>query len=145
MAGKLNLFPDQIRAIRAYYQNADPESLADLFRYVGETVLHRGIWNPLPPRQPKWDGIYEPETAPDEESPLRNADDAAANGRPVIGILFHRYNFSRHDTATVDALSKKLRSMGAYPLSVYSHLAPDEDGTFGGAGDTVRRYFLKDG
>ena len=34
MAGKMNLFPDQAGTIRSYYQNADAESLADLFRYV---------------------------------------------------------------------------------------------------------------
>ena len=105
MAGKMNLFPDQAGTIRSYYQNADAESLADLFRYVGEKILRRGTWNPSPPRQPKWDGIYDPETAPDEESPLRSAEDAAAKGKPVIGILFHRYNFSRHNMAPVDAIA----------------------------------------
>jgi cobaltochelatase CobN len=141
----MNLFPDQAGAIRSYYQNADPESLADLFRYVGEKVLRRGIWEPSPPRQMKWDGIYDPETASAEELCLRGAENAAAKGKPVIGILFHRYNFSRNNTAPVDAMAEKLRSMGACPLCVYSHLAPDEGGTFGGAEDTLRRYFLKDG
>jgi cobaltochelatase CobN len=145
MAGKMHLFPDQAGTIRSYYQNADAESLADLFRYVGEKVLRRGTWNPSPPRQPKWDGIYDPETTPDGESSLRGAEDAAAKGKPVIGILFHRYNFSRHHMAPVDGIAEKLRSMGAYPLCVYSHLAPDEGGSFGGAEDTLRRYFLKDG
>jgi cobaltochelatase CobN len=152
MAGKSNLFPDQIGAIRSYYQNADPESLADLFRYVGETVLRRGTWNPSPPRQPKWDGIYEPLTGSGEkdslrgeEDILREAEEAAAAGRPVIGVLFHRYAFSRHNTAPADAVAEKLRDMGAYPLCVYSNLAPDEAGTFGGVEDTLKRYFLKDG
>ncbi|MDR2742225.1 MAG: cobaltochelatase subunit CobN [Treponema sp.] len=145
MAGKMHLFPDQVGTIGAYYQNADPESLADLFRYVGETVFHRGTWKASPPRQPKWDGMYDPEAASDEERSLRNGEDAAAKGQPVIGILFHRYNFSRRNLAPIDAMAKKLRSMGAYPLCVYSHLAPDERGTFGGAEDTLKRYFLKDG
>ncbi|MDR0453024.1 MAG: cobaltochelatase subunit CobN [Treponema sp.] len=145
MAGKMNLFPDQAKAIRAYYQNADPESLADLFRYVADAVLRRGAWNARPPRKPKWDGVYDKGPASDEAACLRGAEEAAAAGRPVIGILFHRYNFSRRNTATVDAMAEKLRDMGAYPLCVYSHLAPDEDGAFGGAEDTFRRYFLKDG
>ncbi|MDR0722301.1 MAG: cobaltochelatase subunit CobN [Treponema sp.] len=145
MAGKMHLFPDQVGTIRAYYQNADPESLADLFRYVGEMVFHRGIWKASPPRQPKWDGIYDPETAPDEEGSLRRAEDAVAKGQPVIGILFHRYLVSRRHVAPIDALAEKLRSMGAYPLCVYSHLAPEEGGPFRGAEDTLKRYFLKDG
>ncbi|MDR1128141.1 MAG: cobaltochelatase subunit CobN, partial [Treponema sp.] len=145
MAGKTNLFPDQIGAIRSYYQNADPESLADLFRYVGETVLLRGTWNPSPPRQPKWDGIYDPQKKYDEKDSLRGAEDAAAKGIPVIGILFHRYAFSRHNTASVDAMAEKLRDMGVYSLCVYSNLVPDEAGTFGGVEDTLKRYFLKDG
>jgi cobaltochelatase CobN len=145
MAGKMNLFPDQALAIRSYYQNADPESLADLFRYVGETVLRRGTWNPAPPRQPKWDGVYDPRAGFGEEDSLRDAEDAAAKGMPVIGILFHRYSFSRHNTAQVDAMAEKLRLMGAYPLCVYSNLVPDEAGTFRGAEDTLRRYFLVDG
>jgi cobaltochelatase CobN len=145
MAGKMNLFPDQAKIIRAYYQNADPESLADLFRYVGEAILRRGTWEAPPPRKPKWDGVYNGGPAPDEAACLRGAEDAAAAGRPVVGILFHRYSFSRRNTAPVDAMAERLRDMGAYPLCVYSHLAPDEDGTFGGAEDTFRRYFLKDG
>jgi cobaltochelatase CobN len=143
MAEKMNLFPDQMRTIRSYYQNADSESLADLFRYVGETILRRGTWNALPPRQPKWDGIYDGGSAVDEEAYLRNAENAAAAGKTVVGILFHQYNFSRSDTAVVDGIIKKLRSLGAYPLCAYSHLAPDDEGIFGGAGDTLRRYFLK--
>jgi cobaltochelatase CobN len=145
MAGKMNLFPDQALAIRSYYQNADPESLADLFRYAGETVLRRGIWKPAPPRQPRWDGVYDPQAGSCEEDSLRGADDAAAKGMPVIGVLFHRYAFSRRTLAVVDALAEKLRLMGAYPLCVYSNLAPDEAGTFRGAEDTLRRYFLRDG
>ncbi|MDR3161799.1 MAG: cobaltochelatase subunit CobN [Spirochaetaceae bacterium] len=137
-------FPDQYRRILRYYRNADAASLADMLLYAGSEVLHRGARKPAPPAAKQCQGLYDRGPVADEARCLAEVDAAAAE-RPVVGLLCHWYTLSLKDTAHIDALMERLRTLGAVPLCAYSQIAPEEDSNFSGARETLERYFLKGG
>lgn len=87
-----------------YLVEGGPANLAELARFLSDTVLLTGEGF-APPRATPAFGVHG---EPDTEA-----------GRPVVGIVFYRAHALAGNTAFVDALADALRRAGATPLPVY--------------------------
>jgi cobaltochelatase CobN len=93
------------------------ENIANLFRFVADTVLLEGWGFDQPKRVPDV-GIYRPELVGKHDET-----------RPRVGIVFYRAHFCSGNTAFVDALVEALDRCRATCLPVYCYsLRPDETG-----------------
>ncbi len=138
MAPQMNLYPHQMRTILRYYNNADISSVRDMLCYLLEEILECGMFPHEPPKVPAWEGLYH-------RTEDGSSSEMSEPGRPVIGILFHWYNYWRHDTAHVDALISRLEDLGTSVICAYSNISPDDEVGFEGVVGTLKHYFMRDG
>ncbi|MDQ3931518.1 MAG: cobaltochelatase subunit CobN, partial [Actinomycetota bacterium] len=100
-----------------YLRHGGVENIAQLLRFVADTVLFSGFGfgspTPIPPC-----GRYRPEL-----------EDRLDPARPTAAVVFYRAHFVAGNTAFVDALLDALDAAGVNPLAVYSYsLRPEADG-----------------
>ncbi|MEV5693874.1 cobaltochelatase subunit CobN [Micromonospora globbae] len=88
----------------AYLVEGGPENLAQLARFLSDTVLLTGEGFAPPASTPAY-GVYGDRTA--------RAD------RPTIGIVFYRAHALAGNTAFVDTLADAVEAAGGNPLPVY--------------------------
>lgn len=84
----------------------------------------------------KTEGIYGLPPGVSEEEYL---NEAAADGRTVIGVIVHYHYVRSHNTKHIDALAEALRCEGALPLIIYTNMVPDNGG---GLRSSLKKYFL---
>ncbi|WP_242907239.1 cobaltochelatase subunit CobN [Actinomadura terrae] len=89
----------------AYLAHGGPENLADLFRFLSDTVLLTGFGFGPPTATPTW-GVLEREGAGRDDGPL-------------VGVLYYRAHHLAGNTAFVDALCKAIEDAGGRALPVF--------------------------
>ncbi|MGW7052049.1 cobaltochelatase subunit CobN [Streptomyces sp. NPDC054887] len=87
-----------------YLVEGGPENLAELARFLSDTVLLTGIGFAEPRKMPEW-GVHG----------TRAYDDR----RPTVGVLFYRAHELSGNTAFVDVLCEQIEAKGANALPVY--------------------------
>lgn len=87
-----------------YLVEGGPENLAELARFLSDTVLLTGEGFEQPRRMPEF-GVHGSRTA--------------ASGRPTVGVLFYRAHELSGNTAFVDTLCDAIEAAGANALPVY--------------------------
>ncbi|WP_214412341.1 cobaltochelatase subunit CobN [Sphaerisporangium fuscum] len=93
----------------AYLAQGGPANLAELHRFLSDTVLLTGHGFAPPVPTPTW-GVLDRERA------------AAAPGggtRPVVGVLYYRAHHVAGNTGFVEALCDAIEDAGGEPLPVY--------------------------
>ncbi|KAA0931539.1 cobaltochelatase subunit CobN [Streptomyces apricus] len=104
-----------------YLVEGGPENLAELTRFLSDTVLVTGEGFDAPRRMPEFGVHGEPVADPD---------------RPTVAVLYYRAHELSGNTAFVDTLCAAIEAQGANALPVYS-------GSLRGAGPDL--YALLDG
>ncbi len=100
-----------------YLRHGGIENVANLFRFIADTLLLEGYGFHPPAGVPET-GLYRPH--------LLDRHDPA---RPTVGIVFYRTHLLSGNTAFVDVLTDALAAAGANALPVYCYsLRPDPDG-----------------
>ncbi|MFD8267563.1 cobaltochelatase subunit CobN [Streptomyces althioticus] len=87
-----------------YLVEGGPDNLAELARFLSDTVLLTGEGFEQPRRMPEF-GVHGSRTA--------------ASGRPTVGVLFYRAHELSGNTAFVDTLCDAIEARGANALPVY--------------------------
>ncbi|WP_406723042.1 cobaltochelatase subunit CobN [Streptomyces althioticus] len=87
-----------------YLVEGGPDNLAELARFLSDTVLLTGEGFEQPRRMPEF-GVHGSRTA--------------ASGRPTVGVLFYRAHELSGNTAFVDTLCDAIEAAGANALPVY--------------------------
>ncbi len=87
-----------------YLVEGGPENLAELARFLSDTVLLTGEGFEQPRRMPEF-GVHG-------ERPV-------VPGRPTVGVLFYRAHELSGNTAFVDTLCDAIEARGANALAVY--------------------------
>jgi cobaltochelatase CobN len=97
----------------AYLAHGGPGNLAQLARFLSDTVLLTGVGFDPPAPAPSW-------------GPLERAGRPAADG-PLVAVLYYRAHHMSGNTGFVDALCTAIEDHGAraLPLYVASLRAPD--------------------
>ncbi len=100
-----------------YLRHGGVENMANLFRFVADTVLNEG--NGFDPATPLPEaGLYRPELL-----------EAHLPERPKVGIVFYRTHWMSGNTAFVDTLVDAVVDAGGDPLPVFCYsLRPDAGG-----------------
>ncbi len=98
-------------------------------------------WNPPPPQDLPWEGVYYPEApqGADIEAWLAARHNPMA---PTVGVLFYRAQWMSGDLAFVDALIQALEERGCNALPVFSFTLRDDVTSADGLPPVVRRYLL---
>ncbi|RCG22783.1 cobaltochelatase subunit CobN [Sphaerisporangium album] len=93
----------------AYLAHGGPENLAELHRFLSDTVLLTGHGFAPPAPAPNWGVLDRPEIAP------------AAGGqpRPVVGVLYYRAHHVAGNTRFVRVLCGAIEDAGGRALPVY--------------------------
>jgi len=93
----------------AYLVEGGPRNLAELARFLSDTVLMSGEGFEPPAPMPDFGvhGGYDP------------APDGDRTGRPTVGVLFYRAHELAGNTAFVDELCTAIEEAGGAPLPVY--------------------------
>ncbi len=95
----------------AYLVEGGSENLAELHRFLSDTVLLTGEGF-APPAQLPAHGVYR---------------DAAGDGKPTVGVVFYRAHALAGNTAFVDTLCDAIAGAGGDPLAVYCASLRDGD------------------
>ncbi|MEU8266812.1 cobaltochelatase subunit CobN [Sphaerisporangium sp. NPDC049002] len=90
----------------AYLAHGGPANLAELYRFVSDTVLLTGHGFAAPAPTPSW-GVLE------------RTDGAEGEGRPVVGVLYYRAHHVAGNTGFVEALCGAIEDAGGRALPVY--------------------------
>jgi cobaltochelatase CobN len=90
----------------AYLAHGGPTNLAELHRFLSDTVLLTGHGFAAPVELPAW-GPLDRTTAP------------AVPGAPVVGVLYYRAHHVAGNTAFVDGLCAAIEARGAVAMPVY--------------------------
>ncbi|WP_424535604.1 cobaltochelatase subunit CobN [Sphaerisporangium viridialbum] len=93
----------------AYLAHGGPANLAELHRFVSDTVLLTGHGFAAPEATPAW-GILDRESAEASEE---------SAGRPVVGVLYYRAHHVAGNTGFVEALCAAIENAGGRALPVY--------------------------
>jgi cobaltochelatase CobN len=105
----------------AYLAHGGPENLAQLHRFLSDTLLLTGLGFAPPQPTPTWGVLERPEPA---------------GAGPTVAVLYYRAHHLAGNTAFVHALSDAITAAGGRPLPVYcSSLRTPEPGLI----DTLRR------
>ena len=110
---RLSTVPSGVSAeAHAYLAHGGPDNLAQLHRFLSDTVLLTGH------------GF-----APPEPTPVWGAGDLPDGDGPVVAVLYYRAHHVAGNTAFVDALCDAVTAAGGRPLPVYcaSLRTPDPD------------------
>jgi cobaltochelatase CobN len=110
---RLSTVPSGVAAeAHAYLAHGGPDNLAQLHRFLSDTVLLTGH------------GF-----APPEPTPVWGAGDLPSGDGPVVAVLYYRAHHVAGNTAFVDALCEAVTGAGGRPLPVYcaSLRTPDPD------------------
>jgi len=110
---RLSTVPSGVSAeAHAYLAHGGPDNLAQLHRFLSDTVLLTGH------------GF-----APPEPTPVWGAGDLPDGDGPVVAVLYYRAHHVAGNTAFVDALCEAVTAAGGRPLPVYcaSLRTPDPD------------------
>ncbi|MDQ7909693.1 cobaltochelatase subunit CobN [Phytohabitans sp. ZYX-F-186] len=100
---RLSTVPSGVAAeAHAYLAHGGPGNLAQLHRFLSDTVLLTGH------------GF-----APPEPTPVWGAGDLPEGGGPVVAVLYYRAHHVAGNTAFVEALCAAVASAGGRPLPVY--------------------------
>jgi cobaltochelatase CobN len=100
-----------------YLRHGGVANMANLFRFVADTLLYTGFGFEPPAALPDA-GLYRPELL-DRHRP----------GRPTVGVVFYRTHWMSGNTAFVDTLVEALETAGANPLPLFCYsLRPNPDG-----------------
>jgi cobaltochelatase CobN len=92
-----------------YLRHGGVANLANLLRFVADTLLFGGFGFEPPAGQPAV-GLYRPELLE------RHQPD-----RPTVGVVFYRAHWMSGNTAFVDTLVEALEAAGANPLPVFCY------------------------
>ncbi|MFI6692231.1 cobaltochelatase subunit CobN [Streptomyces sp. NPDC050433] len=87
-----------------YLVEGGPENLAELARFLSDTVLLTGEGFDAPRAMPEW-GVH--------------GERASVEGRPTVGVLFYRAHHLSGNTSFVDVLCDRIEERGANALPVY--------------------------
>ena len=98
-------------------------------------------FNPAPPQDLPWEGVYHPAIPPgeDAENCLATQHDPQA---PTIGILFYRAQWMSGDLDFIDRLIEAIEARGCNALPVFSFTLRDDVTADDGLPPVVRRYQL---
>ncbi len=100
-----------------YLRHGGVANIANLFRFVADTLLYAGFGFEPPAALPET-GLYRPELL-DRHQPER----------PMVGVVFYRTHWMSGNTAFVDTLVEALEAAGANPLPLFCYsLRPDPSG-----------------
>ncbi len=97
----------------AYLVQGGVENIANLFRFVADTLLRSGFGFAPPAALPE-EGVWE----------ARPHDP----GRPTVGIVFYRTHWMSGNTAFVGALCEAVEARGANALPVFAYSLRPRDG-----------------
>ncbi|WP_242889622.1 cobaltochelatase subunit CobN [Actinomadura litoris] len=89
----------------AYLAYGGPGNLAELFRFLSDTVLLTGFGFGPPTATPTW-GVLE-------------RGSAGRDGAPVVGVLYYRAHHLAGNTAFVEALCEAIEDAGGRALPVF--------------------------
>ncbi len=100
----------------AYLAHGGPHNLAQLGRFLSDTVLLTGTGFDSPRSAPSW-------------GPLERAGGEVADGGPVVAVLYYRAHHMSGNTGFVHALCDAIENAGgrALPLYVASLRAPEPE------------------
>jgi cobaltochelatase CobN len=115
-----------------YLRHGGIANATNLLRFLADTFLLEGHGFEDPVELPTH-GSYDPPAASSDDSTAAIAaqpsHDAAAGGRPRVGIVFYRSHLAAGNTAFVDALAAAVAGAGGVPVCVWAQsLRPDSDG-----------------
>ena len=132
---------EKVRAAQRYVTDGGVDNFENLLRYLAADVCGLKV-DYAPPRRLPWDGIYHPdarEVFTDVEEYLRWR---GYSSRPLVGILFSRFNWVNSNCETEAALIASLEARGLGVIAVFSSSSPDETVGSKGAAWAVRRFFI---
>ncbi|MFY1632060.1 cobaltochelatase subunit CobN [Solwaraspora sp. WMMB335] len=90
----------------AYLAHGGPANLAELHRFLSDTVLLTGHGFAAPAPAPAWGVLQRPAAAADAE-------------RPTVAVLYYRAHHLAGNTGFVEALCTAIEQAGAHALPVY--------------------------
>jgi cobaltochelatase CobN len=98
-------------------------------------------FNPPPPQDLPWEGVYHPGTPPGEnvETWLATHHNPQA---PTVGLLFYRAQWMSGDLDFIDTLIGAIEARGCNALPVFSFTLRDDVTAANGLPPVVRRYLL---
>ncbi|HEX6448091.1 MAG TPA: cobaltochelatase subunit CobN, partial [Trebonia sp.] len=110
----------------AYLAHGGPENLKQLARFLSDALSLTGEGFEPPKPMPAW-GVLDRPAAPEPATAQ-----SAADGRPVVAILYYRAHHVAGNTGFVHALADAVAAAGGRPLPVFcSSLRTAEPGLIG--------------
>ncbi|CCH29898.1 cobaltochelatase subunit CobN [Actinosynnema sp. NPDC047251] len=106
----------------AYLAHGGPVNLAELHKFLSDTVLLTGFGFNPPEAAPNWGVLERPEPAGSVESvgPVESAESVeTGRARPVVAVLYYRAHHVAGNTAFVHALCDAIEEKGGRALPVY--------------------------
>jgi cobaltochelatase CobN len=113
----------------AYLLHGGEANVGELLRLLSDATCGTA-YGCAAPRALPWDGRYHP-SAPSDESGAAawwEAHLAAADARPVVGVLLYRAHWMTGNLAVVDALVQALEAQGARALPVFCYSLRSDSG-----------------
>lgn len=96
-----------------YLVEGGPTNLAELARFLSDTVLRTGHGFQAARRAASW-GV-----ASGYQVPRAHGETAAPDRPPAVGIIYYRAHELAGNTAFVDTLAKAVRAVGGEPLPIF--------------------------
>ncbi|GII66334.1 cobaltochelatase CobN [Sphaerisporangium krabiense] len=100
----------------AYLAHGGPANLAELHRFLSDTVLLTGHGFAPPAPTPSWGVLDRPRSSETQGAGARAVE---GQGRPVVGVLYYRAHHVAGNTRFVEVLCDAVEEAGGRALPVY--------------------------
>ncbi|MCA1684867.1 MAG: cobaltochelatase subunit CobN, partial [Planctomycetia bacterium] len=107
-----------------YFTQGGVSNLVNLLRCLSDNVLLTGLGYEPPTPLPR-DGLYHPDS-PDGLTLGAWKQRFSRPDRPTVGILFYRAHWMANNVAPIDALIRKVESLGANPFAIFCYSLKDD-------------------
>jgi len=131
-----------VTQVLEYFTQGGVVNLVNLLRCLSDNVLLTGLGYDPPAPLPR-DGLYHPD-APDGLSLAAWQERFPRREVPTVGVLFYRAHWMAQNLAPIDALVRRLETLGVQTLPIFCYSLKDDPDQEGGVPSVFRDYLVDD-